>query len=345
MPKSLRWIALLLVFSTSSIPGASKSAIAGSAEGEHGGKAVLWRDPTDIATRNLFFGSGGEARQPRGTLTFIREDLEGSNPKLDVRDEAGVKWKVKIGVEARPEVVASRFVWAAGYFATDDYFIESTHIQGLPDRLHRGGQDWVGPDGALHDLRLKGPVRWQEKTGIWRWESNPFFGTQEFNGLRVLMALMNNWDVKDVNNAVYKTKPGDSKGSGNAEQVYLVSDLGATFGSTGVKVPLDVAKGNLESYKASKFITNVTAEYVDFGAPSRPTLIDTVRPRMFIQRLGLRWIGRGIPRADAKWIGQVLGRLSREQIRDAFRAAGFAPQEVDGFATVVQDRIAQLKAL
>ena len=35
----------------------------------------------------------------------------------------------------------------------------------------------------------------------WDWYDNPFVGTREFNGLRVMMALVNNWDLKDVNNA------------------------------------------------------------------------------------------------------------------------------------------------
>ena len=60
--------------------------------------------------------------QPHGTFTFLKEDRKGSNPKFDVQDENGVKWKVKLGSEARPETVASRLVWAVGYFANEDYF-------------------------------------------------------------------------------------------------------------------------------------------------------------------------------------------------------------------------------
>jgi len=38
----------------------------------------------------------------------------------------------------------------------------------------------------------------------------------------------------------------------------------------------------------------------------------------------------------------ILNRLSAEQIRDAFRAAGYSPQEVEAFAKVVEGRIARL---
>jgi hypothetical protein len=44
-------------------------------------------------------------------------------------------------------------------------------------------------------------------------------------------------------------------------------------------------------------------------------------------------------------MGQLLGQLSPEQIRDAFRAAGYSPQEVEGFTRVVEERIGQLEKL
>jgi hypothetical protein len=59
----------------------------------------------------------------------------------------------------------------------------------------------------------------------------------------------------------------------------------------------------------------------------------------------LRWIGRRIPRRDARWIGLVLGRISKDQIRDAFRAAGYPPAEVDAFTNIMQQRIARLEEL
>jgi hypothetical protein len=62
----------------------------------------------------LFYGSGGKDLEPRGPFTFVKEDLDGSNPKFVATAENGVKWKVKLGAEARPETAASRLVWAVG---------------------------------------------------------------------------------------------------------------------------------------------------------------------------------------------------------------------------------------
>ena len=94
------------------------------------GTPVLWRDPG--ADLNLYYGAGGRDREPRGPFTFIKEDERGSSPKYTVRDAAGVKWKIKLGLEARPETAASRLVWAAGYFANEDYLVPSCVSTGFP---------------------------------------------------------------------------------------------------------------------------------------------------------------------------------------------------------------------
>jgi hypothetical protein len=62
-------------------------------------------------------------------------------------------------------------------------------------------------------------------------------------------------------------------------------------------------------------------------------------------RLGLKKIGRHVPREDALWMGQLLARLSPKQIRDAFRAGGYSPAETEAFAKAVEERIAILNKL
>src|SRR5579871_1447140 len=105
---------------------------AGKADAAGSETVVIWRNPTDLASRDLFYGPGGEAHQPHGTFTFVKEDLDGTNPKFVVRDDDGVKWKVKLGDEARPETVASRLVWAAGYYANEDYYLSVIRVANLP---------------------------------------------------------------------------------------------------------------------------------------------------------------------------------------------------------------------
>jgi hypothetical protein len=45
---------------------------------------------------------------------------------------------------------------------------------------------------------------------------------------------------------------------------------------------------------------------------------------------------------DAKWIGELLSRLSDRQIEDAFRAANYSPTEVRMFTEAVRRRINEL---
>jgi hypothetical protein len=297
--------------------------------------AVLWKNPADIASRNLFYGSGGKRDQPPTTFKFEKEDLDGTNPKYVVRDKDGVKWKIKLGQEARPETAAARLVWAAGYYTNEDYFVPSLHVEGLPAHLHRG-QNLIGKDGSMHDARLKRYVKDEKKIGTWRWRDGPFTGTRELNGLRVMMALMNNWDLKDENNATYAEA---------GRRIFMVSDLGASFGSTGLSWTQKMSKGNLEIYRHSHFINKASTEFVDFHMPTRPALIRIFAFPEYMRRIKLEWIGKHIPRDHAKWMGQLLSRLSDAQIRDAFRAAGYSQDEIAGFSKVVENRIAELNRL
>ena len=310
-------------------------ALAGSKPGKPAiakGTPVLWHDPgTDL---NLYYGAGSRGREPRAPFTFIKEDTGGSSPKYTVSDAGGVKWKIKLGRESRAETAASRFVWAAGFFANEDYLVPELRVEGLPAHLKR--HKLIEPGGVMRNARLKRESPGEEKVGEWKWSDNPFRDQRELYGLRTVMALLNNWDVKDENNAIYRN---------GEELIYMVSDIGATFGTPGRSWPASRSKDNLKHYRASRFICAERDTSVDFCAPGRPSIAHLVDPLEFHRRLKLRWVGRDIPRADAKWIGAVLSRLSSQQIRDAFRAAGYSPAEIEGFAEAVQQRIADLTDL
>jgi len=305
------------------------------------GHPVIWQDPGDIASRSLTYGSGGKDAQPQPPFNFVKEDLKGSNPKLVVTDAAGVKWKVKLGNEVRPEVVAARLIWAVGYFTSDDYYVPRLQVANLPRHLHRGNQ-YIQSDGSITVARLKRYPEGTKKTGDWDWRKNPFTGTRELNGLRVMMALVNNWDLKNVNNVILKAGPHSAE---PGSMIYLVSDLGASFATNGFSWTKTESKGNLTSFYQSQFIKNATADYVDFGTPGRPALDHIVAIHNFASRINMEWIGSHVPRADAKWIGNLLAQLSQDQIVDAFLAAGYDNGEALAFARMLERRIAQLKEL
>jgi hypothetical protein len=298
------------------------------------GEPVLWRDPVDIAERDLYYGPGGKAHEPHGTFKFLQEDMEGSSPKFEIVSDDGTKWKAKLGQEARPETAASRLVWAVGYFANEDYFVPSLHVEDLP-KLTRGGKD-IKPGGMVRNVRLKRHVKGEEKVGQWSWRDCPFTETREWYGLRVLMAVLNNWDLKDINNSIYRVH------GQRVEDRYLVSDLGASFGGTGLT---RTAKGNLSAYQNSKWMNGQSGAFVDFNVPSGASVRYFWWMAEMVRRGELTWLGRHIPVADVRWMGSLLGRLSPRQIRDAFRAGGYSPTEVEAFSQEIEHRISVLKSL
>jgi len=294
---------------------------------------VLWRDRGNLASLNLFYGPGGKAHQPVGKFTFLKEEKQGTAPKFEVEDEKGIRWKIKLGEETKSETAATRLVWAAGYFADEDYYLPELRVEKLP-KLSRGNQ-YVSAGGLVHGVRLERRVKGQKKETNWSWFHNPLEGTKELSGLRIMMALMNNWDLKEINNAIY-----DEEGEGTH---YVVSDLGATFGRTGN--PLTRSKSNLRDYQRSKFVQNVKPESVDFFLSSRPLFFTVFDAPNYVTRTKMQSVAKHIPRTHAQWLGRLLGQLSAEQIRDCFRASGYSPAEVEGYAKVVQGRIAEVKQL
>jgi hypothetical protein len=295
---------------------------------------VLWHDPGAIASLDLFYGQGGKEAQPIAPFKFVSEDLHGTNPKFDVRDARGTVWRVKLGDEAQPEVVASRLLWAVGYFVDDDYLLPDADIENL--QITRGADRASG--GHVVDARFSRKPKGLKKIGTWRWKDNPFKGTREINGLRVMMALMNNWDLKDVNNAVYEDKK-------SRRDIFLTSDIGSTFGTNGVSWSKDRSKGDVDTFEKSKFITHRAATTVDFATPAAPNLVMAPNVKQYEMRRGLEWIGKRIPIADARWIASLLQQLTHEQLVDAFRAGHLPPQDVDAYVRVVESRIRELAAL
>jgi hypothetical protein len=284
---------------------------------------VLWEDPTDIEGRDLINGPGGAegAPDPNGKFTFVERAKGGTSERIHVVDDKGRKWTVKFGPEGRPETAATRIVWAAGYHVDQDYFVKRAHIEG------RGGFD-------VWDVRFERRDDGYKEDGLWSWEANPFNGTRELQGLKVLMALLNNWDLKEVNNKI--ARPDKKSGGDRDSRVYYIADLGATFGSTGSffsKLPFfgsapAGSKGQPDAYARQSFIDGVKNGQVAFHYKGKD-------PRAL----------EGVTVENARWMGNMLGRLSDKQLSDAFRAGGFSDSEITVCLRAIRDRINQLKNL
>lgn len=329
---TLTLLLTLLTFSAS-LPAQKKNKDKEN-EKAAGLRQVIWQDPGDAASLNTLYGAGGEEHAPdaNGKFTFVAEDMEGTSPKFDVEDEQGVRWRVKLGQEPQSETAATRLLWAAGYFVDEDYYLAELKVMVMP-KLRRGAI-FVSEDGTVHRARLERKLKEVKKLGNWDWFANPFLNQQTFNGLRVMMSLLNNWDLKEINNSVYEV---------NGERRYLVSDAGATFGNTGNTITR--SKSAPKSYTESKFIAKAGPDFVDFVMHSRPFFLGAVDVPNYQERTRMEQVTKHIPLADARWLGHRLSSLSEEQIRDCFRAAGYTPEEVTLYSETVRQRIAELEAL
>ncbi|HEX3559203.1 MAG TPA: hypothetical protein VHU19_08360 [Pyrinomonadaceae bacterium] len=283
------------------------------------GTPVMWRNHR-IESLDLLEGPGGRAGRPDlRRLTLLKAEEGGYSPKFRVRDAAGREWVAKLGNEAQSETAAVRLVWAAGYVSEINYLAPCAHIPGAKPSKKVERCEGDGFRNVRFEARPKGVKR----VGPWKWKENPFVGMHQFEGLKVLMALLNNWDLKDDNNVIVYA-PGRRSG----ELRYVISDLGATFGRTG-GVPIfwriTRSRNNPEDFAGSKFIDKVGDGYVDFhyGGKNRG-MLDHVRAE------------------DARWVGELLSRLSDRQLADAFRAANYTPEEIQMLAGSVRARVNEL---
>jgi hypothetical protein len=300
---------------------------------------VLWRDPGAIASRDLRYGPGSAELAPQPPFTFVKEVKSGESPKFKVRDARDVEWSVKLGPEAQSETVATRLVWAVGYFAEEAYYFDQVQLTNMP-RLSRGREYVVGR--TVSGARFE-PNRENVKEGPeWSWRDSPFEGSREMSGLKVLMILLNNFDARKGNNHILYTDEG-----GVREARYVVTDLGASLGRAGGLGGKRV-KNDLVAFLSTKFVRGVDDGVVEFDFDTRPRgfgHFSVLHPKYYRGEVKKEKAMRGIPVEHAAWIGSLLSQLSDEQIRDAFRAAGYAEAVTGGYVRALRERIDQLTRL
>jgi hypothetical protein len=262
---------------------------------------ALWIEPRDLASRDLFYGPGGPSLVPRADAQYELEkrDTAGFSITYDVRDQTGQEWSVKIGPEAQTEVASARIVWSMGYHQPPTYYVKKW--------------TYKNSDTAAVHGRFRPKLAWLKSTGIWDWKKNPFVGTEPLRGLKVLMMILNNTDLKPLQNAVYAV---DGRGPG---QWFVVKDLGATLGETGVVNP---RRGWIDGFEKHGFIDKVDGDRVRF------------------EYHGLRGdIFEDVTVQDVRWMCERLGRLTDKQWKDALRAGGYEDPVAARYIARIQEKI------
>jgi len=299
--RSIRLILLLaiILFGCPSLsPGQKKDK-----DKDTSGTPVLWREPVGIEARNLLTGNGGDAMKPDlSKVTFLKDETGGYSTKYKVRDAAGNEWIAKVGKEAQSETASNRLLWAVGYETETVYLVPHLTIEGKGDF-----------DNVRLEARPKGVVR----GGEWSWSDNPFKGSHELQGLKIMMVMINNWDMKDSNNQILAvTNPS----TGEREAVYIISDLGGSLGKTGGI--FSRSRNKPSDFVKAEFIDGVKHNVIDFHYSGKN-----------------KALFEGITLEDARWLAGWLKKLSDDQIKDAFRAANYSDTEVNEMAQTVREKI------
>jgi hypothetical protein len=295
----------------------------------------LWRDPGAITLDDMRYGPGGEDGAPRPPFTFVQEHFAGSQPCVGVRDGNGRLWRVKWGHEVRPESFAVRISHALGYFAEVTHYIAEGMIDGATGLTR--ARDCIDADCRFREARFELEdcnVRMLFGEHSWSWDDNPFIGTRELSGLKLIVMLVSNWDTKDrrdvargSNTAIFEHRVSPWA----REARYLITDWGGAMGKWGTNV---VSRGRWdpEGFEAQTphFVTGVRDDgIVTFGYVGQRTAD----------------VAYDIPVDHVRWFYQYASRLTEAHLREGLLASGATDDEATRFARAILDRISQLGAV
>jgi hypothetical protein len=236
---------------------------------------------------------------------------------MTVVDPAGRKWSVKQaphddrGDEGPIEVVVSRILSLAGYHQPPVYYLPSfTLVDTFGRRVEPGGR-----------FRLSHPAFKEQQS--WSWQQNPFVGTRPYQGLLVILMMLNASDLRNTNNSIFELRQDE----GAREARYVVRDLGTALGATS---RYQRRRGDLEVFERLPFATGLRDGYVAFDHYAG-----------WGQDL---FRGRITP-ADVAWACQRLDEIRLVEWRDAFRAGGYPEATAARYVARIRQKVGEARTL
>jgi len=293
------------------------------------GRAVLWEAPAKIGMSDWIWGPGGEERAPKPPFQFVSEDFNGTNPKIRVQDAKGDQWIVKFGGENHADVFAPRLIRACGYIAQPSYFVASGVVAGLTE-LKRA-KPFISREGGFVYARFK--LRHHkslvsDEDHAWSWVDNPFLGTRELSGLKILMMITSNWDAKDGRDGPQSNMKILSERTSPGRSLYVFDDWGSSMGKWGGFFARDKWDSAGYRQQSKDFVKGVNAEgAIEWGYGGKHD----------------EDIKNGITVEDVRWLLQYLSAITDEELRAGLRASGGSEREIEGFTRSIRARVRQLQ--
>ncbi len=268
---------------------------------------VVWQEPAVLAKE--------DTGAPAPPFQFQREELGGTSPKVVVRDSKGVTWFVKFGTEAKPEAFAARIARAAGYFAPITYYVADGAIQGVPGKLKRADRAIEAGTGHFRDARFAREMRLVDGAS-WSLDESSLRHTKELSGLKLIVLLTSNWDIKPPNFAVVEA-------GGN--RMYAITDWGQSLGAPDMKTHWNCGQFR----DGNKWFTHGVEDgylYMQFGGKASDVITNGIRVE------------------HAQWLLRQLKGLTTERVRQMLTDSGATPDEVACFSSAFAQRLATLRA-
>src|SRR5204862_3809778 len=167
----------------------------------------------------------------------------------------------------------------------------------------------------------------------WAWDDNPFVGTKELTGLKLVVMLLSNWDTKDrrdvargSNTAIFEQRLAD----GHREARYLLTDWGGSMGRWGSNATTR-GRWDAEGFteQTPGFVTGVANGCVTFGYAGQRTAD----------------VAHGIALEHVRWFSRYLEALTHDYLSRALRVSGASAEDTPRFVAALRDRIGQLIAV
>lgn len=275
-------------------------------------------------------GPYGGAFSPAPPFAYVREDLRGTSPKVFVTDVHGRTWRVKGGLEVRSETFCTRLANAVGYYAEPTYFLAGGHIDRVHDLKRAAG--FIQSDGRFTFAsfeRFEPGLQFLDDEA-WSWARNPFDGTPQLSGLKILVMLVSDWDNKDARNSVAGSNLGilEQDTPRGKKWIYFVDDWGQSLGRWGESHSQTSTFDCLSfTEQTQQFVTGIQGGEVQFGYRGQHT----------------REFSRGVRVSDVAWTMKYLGRVTDQQVREGLIASGAFENEVPCLAAALRQRIEQLR--
>jgi hypothetical protein len=270
--------------------------------------AVVWQDPAKLAAE--------DTGPPAPPFHFVREEMGGTAPKIVVTDAKNVTWYVKFNFEVKPETLAAQIVRQAGYYAPVTYYVAEGKFENFPQQgLKRSGTGVDPSSGRFQVARFSREMK-LVKGASWNLDEPSLRHSKELSGLKLLIAITANWDIKPPNFAVVEA---------GGQQMFAITDWGQTFGAPDMK-----SHWNCKQYSDSnKWLTHGNEDgylYLEYGGKQSNVVTN------------------GIKIEHAKWLlGQLRG-LNQSRVTDLLRKSGATDEETTCFAPAIMKRLNTLRA-